>query len=230
MQFPKVRILFYTLLVLISISSCKKKSGNSTQNSYKNYYDTTPGRFIEYVVTEIIHDKDASVPHDTSNYFMRIQIEDTITDNSGRINRKYVRYKKNNTNDPWQISDIWMTIIDGNNAELVEENQRVIKLKFPVNSFTNWNANIYNTSEKLDCFYENIHSSKTIGAFFFDSTVTVNQGETRNLVRFCKKNEVYAHKIGMISKYFKDLSINNFDTLNINSGKEIYMEIINFGN
>jgi hypothetical protein len=40
----------------------------------------------------------------------------------------------------------------------VEENQRVIKLKFPVNSFTNWNANIYNSSEKLDCFYENIQS------------------------------------------------------------------------
>ena len=210
--------------------SCKKNSQNVQQDWYKSYYDTNEGRFIEYNVQEINHDENAIIQHDTLNYFLRVQIEDTISDNLGRVNRKYVRYKKMNSNDPWQISDVWMTIIDGTDAELVEENQRIIKLKFPINSFTKWNANIFNLDENLDCFYENIHSGKSINGLYFDSTVTVNQGATRNFLKFFKKYEVYANGIGMISRYYKDLNISNFDTLQIDSGREIYMEVINFGN
>jgi hypothetical protein len=128
------------------------------------------------------------------------------------------------------VSDVWMAFKDNNNAELTEENEKIIKLKFPINSFTNWNANIFNSSSQLDCFYEQIHSPRTINGLFFDSTVVVNQGSDRNLIRFYKKQEVYAKGIGMVNKYFKDLNISNFDTLNITSGKEIFMEIVNFGN
>lgn len=232
LMFKQKQYLFsilFVLLVLFPIVGCKKKLTNSTTSSFKEYYDTSFGRFIEYRVLEINHDINASIHHDTLNYFLRVQIEDTIVDNLGRINKKYVRYKRNDTLSPWQISDVWMTIIDGNNAELVEENQRIIKLKFPINTFTSWNASIFNPNSELICNYENIHSSKSINGFFFDSTITVNQGSDRNLIRFYKKNEVYAKNIGMICKYFKDINISNFDTLQINSGKEIYLKIINFG-
>ena len=229
--------MFSLRLILISLSlvvgvafvSCEKSTKVEASNLYKSYYDTTQGRYIEYRVLEINHDESAQNQHDTLNYFLRVQIEDTIIDNLGRVNRKYVRYKKMISNDPWQISDVWMTIIDGVNAELVEENQRIVKLKFPVNEFTNWNANIFNLDEKLDCYYENLHQSRSINGLYFDSTLTVNQGFVRNFIRYFKKNEVYANGIGMISKYYKDLNISNFDTLQIDSGKEIYMEVINFG-
>ena len=226
----KIKFAFSFFFVMVIFMSCKKNSQNVQQDWYKSYYDTNEGRFIEYNVHEINHDENAIIQHDTLNYFLRIQIEDTISDNLGRVNRKYVRYKKMNSNDPWQISDVWMTIIDGTDAELVEENQRIIKLKFPVNSFTKWNANIFNLDENLDCFYENIHLGKSINGLYFDSTVTVNQGATRNFLKFFKKYEVYANGIGMISRYYKDLNISNFDTLQIDSGRELYMEVINFGN
>ena len=198
-----------SLLVGVAFVSCEKSTKVEASNLYKSYYDTTQGRYIEYRVLEIIHDESAQNQHDTLNYFLRVQIEDTIIDNLGRVNRKYVRYKKMISNDPWQISDVWMTIIDGVNAELVEENQRIVKLKFPVNEFTNWNANIFNLDEKLDCYYENLHQSRSINGLYFDSTLTVNQGFVRNFIRYFKKNEVYANGIGMISKYYKDLNISN---------------------
>lgn len=224
-----LKLTLLTSLLQVIFISCKKDSQNGTQEWYKTYYDTTKGRYIEYRVLEINHDENALIQHDTLNYFLRVQIEDTITDNLGRINRKYVRYKKTNVNDPWQISDVWMTIVDGVNAELVEENQRVIKLKFPINEFTNWNANIFNLDDKLDCYYENLHQSCSINGLYFDSTVTINQGSIRNYLRFYKKNEVYANGVGMISKYYKDLNISNFDTMNIKSGREIVYTCINFG-
>jgi hypothetical protein len=225
-------ILSFCLMLssLLIFTNCTKKTDDTKSQLHQEYFDLTPGKFIEYQVREITHNSNSTIQHDTLNYFLRIQIEDTIYDNQGRLNRKYVRYKRNSEIDNWVVSDVWMAFKDNINAELTEENEKIIKLKFPVNSYTNWNANIFNSSSPLDCFYEQIHSPRTINGLFFDSTVVVNQGSDRNLIRFYKKQEVYAKGIGMVNKYFKDLNISNFDTLNITSGKEIFMEIINFGN
>jgi hypothetical protein len=225
----KIRTAFLLSFLSVFLIACEKDSQNSTSNWYKSYYDTSFGRFIDYEVTEINHDENAAIQHDTLNYFLRIRMDDTIVDNLGRIATKYVRYKKNNVNDPWQLSDVWTTIVDGANAELVEENQRKVKLKFPINEFTKWDANVFNLDEKLDCSYENMHVSRSINGLFFDSTIMVNQGEKRDFLRFYKRKEIYANGIGMISKYLKDLDISNFDTLQIKSGKETYMQVINFG-
>jgi hypothetical protein len=228
------RIVIWNYFFLIScflvfLYSCKKNNQNSTPQLHKDYFDVTQGRYIEYKVVEINHDKNALVQHDTLRYFLKIQIEDTLLDNIGRICNKYVRYKKTNLTDPWILSDVWTTIIDGNNAEIVEENQRTIKLKFPVNIYTTWDANIFNNLSSLDCFYEEIHKPRTINGLSFDSTVRVNQGSDRNLIRYFKRFETYAKGIGMIEKYYKDLNISNFDTLNISSGKELYFKPIQFG-
>jgi hypothetical protein len=217
------------LLVTLLLQACHKKENNSSIEFYKNYFDTTKGRFIEYQVREITHNINSQIQHDTSNYFLRIQIEDTLIDNLGRRTNKYVRYKRFSENETWVISDIWTTLVHENNAELTEENQRTIKLKFPVNSFTTWNANVFNANEPLDCSYKEIHKKRTINGFDFDSTVTVDQGTDRNLIRLYRKYEIYAKGIGMVHKYYKDLEIANFDTLNIKSGKELIYILLQYG-
>jgi len=60
--------------------------------------------------------------------------------------------------------------------------------------------------------------------------LVVEQEDKRNLIEFKRKYEVYANRVGMVKKYYKDLQISNFDTLNIKSGKEIFMTLTNFGN
>ena len=154
---------------------------------------------------------------------MKVVIEDTISDNLGRISWKYVRYVRDNALQNWVLSYVWMTLVDGNNAELVEENQRIIKMKSPIKSSTIWNANVFNNFVESTYSYDRINLSFDVNTLSFDSTVTVKQSEERNLVSFEKKLEVYAKGIGMVYKYYKDLSIANFDTLNIKEGKELYL-------
>ena len=223
------KLCFLITLSSFCLFSCKKNTESPKPEFHKNYVDVTQGRYIEYVVLEINHDENSLVQHDTLRYYLKIQIEDTLSDNLGRKCNKYVRYKKTNINDSWILSDIWTIIIDENNAEIVEENQRTIKMKFPVNDYTNWNANVFNNLTSLDCFYEEIHKARTINGLSFDSTVRVNQGSDRNLIRYYNKYETYAKGIGMIEKYYKDLNISNFDTLNISSGKELYFKPLQFG-
>ena len=219
-----MRLLLFLLLIL---STAFKKQVNEEYTFIKvdEYAGLQKGRFILYDAVEVTHTPASSstVNSDTSRYELKVVIEDTISDNLGRISWKYVRYVRDNALQNWVLSDVWMTLVDGNNAELVEENQRIIKMKSPIKSSTIWNANVFNNFVESTYSYDRINLSFDVNTLSFDSTVTVKQSEERNLVSFEKKLEVYAKGIGMVYKYYKDLSIANFDTLNIKEGKELYL-------
>ena len=228
-MFNKHFIFLYSTLFCLLFSCKKNNSVSEIQNKYESYFGLVPGRFIVYNVREIVHDEMAEIKHDTLNYQLKTLIGDTITDNAGRIARQFLRFKRLNSSQNWQLSDVWTTLIDGNYAELTEENQRIIKMLFPVSSKTTWNANVFNVNSSLDCFYDKIHESLSLNGISYDSTVLVEQENVRNLVEFKRKYEVFGNRIGLISKYFKDLKISNFDTLNIKSGYELIYTCTDFG-
>ena len=219
------------LLFLLVLPSCKKDKGNTTALPLnQHFFGLFPGNFVIYDVIEIKHDDNAMIKHDTTYYQLKTLIGDTVSDNQGRVARKFFRSKRPNMFSPWVITDLWTTIIQQNNAELVEENQRKVKLVFPITSTKFWNTNQYNALENEEAYYDFIFQQKTINGLSFDSTVRVEQMNERNLIAYKRKYEEYAANVGMIRKVYKDLSIMNFDTLNVKFGTEIFMEIIDYGN
>jgi len=209
--------------------SCDKFFNTPSPLQHRDYFPLNSGSYIEYDVMEITHDELSSIKSDTSRYLLRCEIQDSFMDNSGRIAWEYVRFKRSNTNQNWTQSDLWTINLADNKAQTVEENQRMVKLVFPIGPLTLWDANQFNTDPKLTCRYDKIHEPLTMNGFSFDSTLRVEQENSRNLLIFRRKYEVYANKVGLIKKYYKDLNISNFDTLNIRSGKEIYMTLIGYG-
>lgn len=218
-----------TLLFILAVASCKKQD-DAPQFHY-DYFGLTPGRYIIYDVMEINHDVDQSVKHDTLIYELKTLIGDTIIDNEGRIARKYIRYKRDNSSLPWVLSDIWTTIIDHNRGELVEENQRIIKLVFAPTLSKEWNPNSFNMFPEQSYYYRDIHDPYSVDALTFDSTLFVIQEEMEepNLVLHKQQFEVYAKGVGLIRKYFKDLQIQDFDTLDIQYGKELFYTCTSYG-
>ena len=216
-----VKILLFSFLALLF--SCEKD--NSIPELNLDYYGLQKGAFIEYQVTEISHDIDGLVQHDTMTYFLRTVIGDTFVDNEGRIANEFFRFKRISLLEDWQLIDVWTTIIADNRAELVEENQRVIKLVFPPSKGKEWNPNAFNNSNKEEYYYANIHSPFEN----FDSTLFVEQDDFFSLVDRRKKHEVYAKGVGLVHKYFKDLKISGFDTTNVQLGKELYYNYLNHG-
>jgi hypothetical protein len=49
------------------------------------------------------------------------------------------------------------------------------------------------------------------------------------LVSYQNQYEVYAKQIGLVKKYYKDLQISNFDTLDVSQGKELYFSLLEYG-
>jgi hypothetical protein len=81
----------------------------------------------------------------------------------------------------------------------------------------------------LNCYYRAINKKATIGALSFDSTLVVEQADFSSLIGYERKYEVYAKGVGMVYKYYKDLDIANFDTLNVKKGEELFLTINSYG-
>ena len=223
------RFLFLVVSAFsVMMSACEKDE--VVVDYYYDYYDMTPGRYLMYDVTEIRHDEGALISHDTTNYQLKTVIGDTVIDNIGRTAREFLRYTRNTSADPWVLKDVWTTIIDQNRAELVEENQRVLKLIFAPALNKSWNANAFNNFEPLECYIKTLNDPFQLNANYFDSTLTVEQDDFFSLVDYRRKFEVYAKGVGLIKKYYKDLGIQNFDTINgVKNGHELFYNLVSFG-
>ena len=221
--------LYISLLVLLilAVVSCKKQ--DAAPQFHYDYFDLTQGRYIDYDVMEINHDVDQAIKHDTSYYQLRTLIGDTVIDNQGRIARKFFRYTRLNISGTWMLSDVWTALITENRAEIIEENQRIIKLVFAPTLSKEWNPNVFNMYNEMTSYYRDIHYSQTFGALFFDSALVVEQEDFFSLVDKKRKYEVYAKGIGLVHKYYKDLTISNFDTLNIQKGQELFYTCFAYG-
>lgn len=219
--------LFLFVILVTSLAACKKSEVEAVDWHY-DYFDLTPGRYIIYDVVEINHSQ-GILGSDTTEYQLKTVIGDTITDNEGRIAREFLRYKRSNEIENWVLTDLWTTIISDYRAELVEENQRVVKMVFVPTINKTWDANAYNTKEELECYYDELHKNYLVGNQSFDSTIIVEQADDLNLIKYERQYEVYATGIGLIKKHYRDLNINNFNVQDINDGYELFMDIVSYG-
>lgn len=215
-------VLFFILIV-----GC---TPNPTPSFHHNYFGMEQGRYVIYDVIEIVHDDDLN-QHDTTIYQLKTYWADTFVDNEGRIAREFKRYVRASSNDPWLFQDLWTGIIDGIRAELIEENQRVVKLVFAPTMSKQWDANAYNTLGSQICSYRDIHGDTLIDNYNFDSTLVVEQEQFNSLIDSVRRFDMYAKKVGLIYKYERDLhyQINGQSQIYLNEGTERYYRFVSTG-
>ena len=212
----------FIIVSLFLFTSCKK-----TPEPFfgYEYFPMEEGRFVEYEVMEVVHDEGGNPQHDTIRYRLRTVVGETIIDNENRVARKLYRYSYDLQTGDLIDERVWSQVIDGGRAEVVEENQRKIRLVFAITLDKEWDVNAFNPEEEQEVYYDEIHKSYDQ----IDSTVRVEYEDFFSLVDYERKYEVYANHIGLMKRSFKDLVINNFDTLDISSGTEQHYSLIDYG-
>ena len=221
----KIPVYFILIAIIgFSVQACKK---NPAPQFHFEYFGLEEGRYVIYDVVEINHDSALNM-HDTLLYQLKTYWGDTIIDNEGRIAREFYRYKRNSDADPWVVSDVWTGIYDGIRGELVEENQRVVKLVFSPTLNKQWDANAYNIYGELDCYYRDIHQDTTINGVLIDSSLVVEQDDFVSLIDTVRKYEMYGKHIGLVYKYYKDNHY-QFSSSEVINGKEIYYTYLSHG-
>lgn len=229
LQNQKIKLCLHLVfsLVILLVQSCKKEEAKI--DFHQSYFGLAQGNYWIYDVTEITHDIDAQVKHDTLRYFLKAKIGEVYIDNQGRNAYEYLRYTADSLSNSWNKIKVWTTILNQNSAELVEENERKVKLVFPISMKNTWNINAYNSLNAVYASYDHIHLPYTINNLSFDSTVTVNQAYYFTFVDFQNQFEVYANHVGLVYKHYKDLRINNFDSLQVEKGNELFYKLVQYG-
>lgn len=220
-----MRKLLVFSVVLLFIS-CKKQD---TEIIYGyQYFPNDSGRYVVYDVVDILHDDIAGV-HDTDTYQIKEVVGEEDIDGEGEAFNKFYRYFRDNDSSEWQLKDTWVLKKTGKSVELVEENDRVIKMAFSISYDQYWDCNALNNNGSEQCYYADIYMAKTIGALSYDSTVVVERNDFSSYIDLERSFEVYAANIGKVSSYFKDLEISNGDTLDVLKGNELYYTATDFG-
>lgn len=219
------RLLVLTLMGFTIFAGCKKDTYEYDQQT--SYFGLEKGTFVEYDVTYMFHDSLLG-KHDTIQYQVRTEVGDTFIDNSGREAREFKRFMRLDETDPWEEKDLWIAIIDGGRAELVEENQRMVKLVFRPTEDKEWDINAFNNLGEMMAHYSGIGEAREINGLAFPATVTVEQEDYTTLIDKRRKYEVYANGVGMIQKYYRDLEY-KFGSPAPIKGEEYFYNVIDYG-
>lgn len=191
--------LKYLLFLIIFFSACKKENPSVPINYKYNYFPLKHGLQRIYKITDRTIDKEISVDT-TVTYELKEVIDSSFIDNSGNTAWRLERYKRTDSTQQWQISDVWENQIVNNQAHSIEENIRYIKIIFPPKKDETWNGNAFNTLEITNYNLSNIDETLTLNSQTFDSVLTVNQNFDETLIYKYHTFEQYATNIGLINK------------------------------
>lgn len=152
-----------------------------------------------------------------------------MVDGEGDTIQKLKRYIRADETEEWVIKDIWTQKRTASTGEVVDENDRQIKMVFAIAYNRTWDGNALNNEPQLECYYENIYEPYSVFGIEYDSTVIVEKENFISFIDFKRNYDVYARNVGKIKSVYKDLSIDNSDTTEILKGAEIYYELIEYG-
>jgi hypothetical protein len=215
------RYVLLALLVGVALSSCKKEVDYEAIDLGYDYFPNQVGAFIDYRVDSIHY----GTTVDTVMYFLREVIADQFIDGEGSLATQVERYKKPNMQADYVLTDVWVQKRTPTTAERIEENERFVRLVFPLEAGKTWNGNAYNTREAWNYSYATPDQPYQAGPLTFPKTVRVNQRNNVNLVDQQIAWEVYASGFGLIYKYYKNLSFQNFEI----TGVDMEMVVIGYG-
>jgi hypothetical protein len=219
--------ILLVIAALLLLGGCKK---NPEPDFHYDYFGLEQGRYVIYDVIDITHD-DALDQHDTVLYQLKTYWAGEYIDDQGRTAREFWRYTRGTPTGAWVLQDVWTGIIDGIRAELIEENQRKVKLIFAPTLQKMWDANAYNMQGELECYYRDIHQDTIINGTSFPSTVVVEQENSNSLIDTVRMYEMYAKNVGLVYKYSKDIHF-QYDSIQgwyLDIGKELYYNYVTTG-
>jgi hypothetical protein len=214
----KIKSIIFLSIIFLLIA-CKKESAVFKTEKIKDYYLLKVGKYINYKLDSTVY-LNLGTKKEVRSYLVQDKIDSIITDNLGRPSYKIKRTIRSNTDTTkWKDLMSYLVTFDSTRLELVQDNQRYLKMVEPISNGFNWKGNSYiNTAgipsiqylEDWRYTYENVRRPFTVNGISYTETVTVNQRNDTSGNAADKKfyfeinysKEVYSKSIGLIFKEF----------------------------
>ena len=180
--------LIFLLSLLLFIYSCEKQTEEFDDEKFGyDYYPLAVGNSWTYQLDSTVYDDLGATVFSTSSQVRETIVEeyvDEIGDTIHRIERSW----RQDEDDSWEITDIWVTHKNLDRVTRTEENLKFIKFVFPALEDKRWDGNIF-----FDDFVEITVSGEPINMFAdWDDyeLVTVDEPESINDITYDKIDTV----------------------------------------
>lgn len=180
---------FYLIILSASIlwSGCKKQIDTFSSSPLNDYYPLQVGKYITYNLDSTVYVNFGQTKNIVT-YQVQDRVDAQITDNSGRIAYRVLRFIRKNATAEWSSNNTFMVVPGENTIEYVEDNLRFQKLKFPVSEGFSWKGNSYLPANPYPSYdfasaftdgweytYDSVNAPIVLGALTIDSTIKVAQ-------------------------------------------------------
>jgi hypothetical protein len=148
---------FYLLIfILLSflITSCKDEIEDFKLESPSEYLSLQPGKYITYRLDSTVFTQTGSV-QEVHSYQEKMIVDGEFTDNLGRKSYRLYRFLRNVAGTtPWiSAGSFFITPTEGE-AEIIENNLRVVKIVAPINEGEIWKGNRFLATDPYKSSYE----------------------------------------------------------------------------
>jgi hypothetical protein len=184
-----------TLIVIAVLFSCNKKE--EVTLDYLGYIPIVEGQYRTYQV-RYIDFKSFSEDSDSSEYYEKEVVESFFIDNEGDSSFRVAVFHSAQSEGPWKFQYYFMISRTEAAYEVTRNNQRRIKLVFPVKELRSWDENEFNTKEFRLNKYRNVGKASPVSGLTFDNTLEVDGGLIKDPVLHSFRYSVYAYDIGLI--------------------------------
>lgn len=213
-----------TALAFFMLSvSCKDDNTLPPLEYGYEYFPLQAGTVVFYDVDSVVYD-DFRQTVDTFSFSLRDSVTSSFTDDTKQDVYFVERYKKPSDTASWVYQQTMRVNRTPLTAEVVEGNQRYVRLVFPVAEGKYWNGNIYTNLGERRYRYTEVGRASTVNEKNFMQTLTVVQIDESNLIREDYAEEKYAINIGLIYKEVRELN-KDIQTGKVTSGV-IYIQKI----
>ncbi|MGB0850600.1 MAG: hypothetical protein ACPGTP_05105 [Bacteroidia bacterium] len=220
-------VLISILLISTALLGCKKNEVLLVEDHSSKYHPMSIGNTWIYEMDSIVFRGDNSSDPDTFSYLKKIEVESTLNSDSFGTSYKLISSTKKDSMSQWIYQNTY-TVSNSPTEVLVSISDiRQLILSFPISLASEWDANLYNTKESLDCYYEFVHKPYTLDSITYDSTSTV-YGDGGTFVTQSKfVRETYAANIGLIEKEFENVT-GLFPPSSAPYGNKYYLKLRSF--
>lgn len=216
------KILFIVCILWLS-SACKKQTPPEQLDLGYAYFPNDTGLTWVYHVDSISYN-DNTQSIDTFRFFLMERISGQVADQLYKNHQIVERYVRKNDSDTWQARTNSYILKTSNNVQVVEDNNRIVKLAFPLGNVQSWNGNMYNDKIRQTYSLQALYATYNTGDTTYSNTVTVIHNPPINVIEEILIKSVYARDIGLIS--FSNTYINT--QVSGKSGYRVSQKLISF--
>jgi len=217
---------WFLLGFLLLLGSCTEVEDTYQPVSSNQYYPLQVGNSWTYAVDSIVFRPELVVEVDSVHLFLREEVVDTILDNNGYPWFEIEQFERYAIGEPWIYKQTLTATIQDAQALRVENNLRFIKLVFPVATFQQWDGNVFFDpativrvgGETIEMFKDwDYQTTEIDGQFLFqnnqpiDSTITVVNADSENLIELRRVTERYSPGIGLVYRELEILDTQDLD-------------------